>query len=128
LFIGRVKIIYIAIIGFLVTSVFDISINTGGKIAHIGGALFGYFYILRYRTGQDMTRGINRLLEWLYSLLRPRPKIRITHRKFETDMDYKKRKAEEQEEIDSILDKIAKSGYNSLSAREKEILFRQSKK
>ena len=128
LFFGRVKIIYIAIIGFLVTSVFDFSINTGGKIAHIGGALFGYIYILRYRKGKDMTKGISQLLEWFFSLLRPRPKIRVTHRKSETDLDYNKRKVVEQKEIDHILDKIAKSGYNSLSSNEKEILFKQSEK
>jgi len=128
LFLGRVKIIYIAIIGFLITSVFDFSINTGGKIAHIGGGLFGYLYILRYKQGKDMTRGINRLLEGLFSLLKPKPKIRVTHRKTDTDLDYNARKVDEQKEVDQILDKIAKSGYSSLSAREKEILFRQSKK
>ena len=128
LFIGRVKIIYIAIVGCLVTSVFDFSINTGGKIAHIGGALFGYLFILRYRQGKDMTRGLNRVLEWLVSVFRPRPKIRVTHRKTETDLDYNKRKATEQQEVDRILEKIAKSGYGSLSAGEKEILFKQSKK
>jgi membrane associated rhomboid family serine protease len=128
LFIGRVKIIYIAIIGFLVTSVFDFSINTGGKIAHIGGGLFGYLYILRYKQGKDMTRGINRLLEGIFSFFRPKPKIRVTHRKTSTDMDYNRRKVDEQKEVDRILDKIAKSGYSSLSASEKEILFRQSKK
>jgi membrane associated rhomboid family serine protease len=128
LFIGRVKIIYIAIIGFLITTVFDFSINTGGKIAHIGGALFGYLYILRYKQGKDMTRGINRLLERFFSLFRPRPKIRVTHRGTDLDMDYNQRKADEQKEVDRILEKIAKSGYSSLSAKEKEILFRQSKK
>jgi membrane associated rhomboid family serine protease len=128
LFIGRVKIIYIAIIGFLVTSVFDFSINTGGKIAHIGGGLFGYLYILRYKQGKDMTRGINHLLEWIFSFFKPKPKIRVSHRKANTDMDYNQRKADEQKEVDRILDKIAKSGYSSLSAKEKEILFRQSKK
>jgi membrane associated rhomboid family serine protease len=128
LFIGRVKIIYIAIIGFLITSVFDFSINTGGKIAHIGGGLFGYLYILRYKQGRDMTRGINRLLEGIFSFFRPKPKIRVTHRRTDTDRDYNLRKADEQKEVDRILDKIAKSGYSSLSAKEKEILFRQSKK
>ena len=128
LFLGRVKIIYIAIIGFLITSVFDFSINTGGKIAHIGGGLFGYLYILRYKQGKDMTRGINRLLEGLFSLFKPKPKIRVTHRNTDTDLDYNARKVDEQKEVDRILDKIAKSGYSSLSNKEKEILFRQSKK
>ena len=128
LFIGPVKIIYIALIGFAVTSLFDFSINTGGKIANIGGALFGYLYILRYRSGKDMTKGISRLLDRIFGLFKPRPKVRVTHRRFETDMDYKARKKDEQAEIDRILDKIAKSGYDSLSSKEKEILFRQSKK
>jgi membrane associated rhomboid family serine protease len=128
LFLGRVKIIYIAIIGFLITSVFDFSINTGGKIAHIGGGLFGYLYVLRYKQGKDMTRGINRLLEGLFSLFKPKPKIRVTHRNTDTDLDYNARKVDEQKEVDRILDKIAKSGYSSLSNQEKEILFRQSKK
>ena len=123
-----IQIIYIAIAGFLVTSLFDFSINTGGKIAHIGGALFGYLYILRYRQGKDLTKGINRILQWLLSLIKPKPRIRVTHKNFETDQDYNQRKASEQKEVDQILDKIAKSGYSSLSSKEKEILFRQSKK
>jgi membrane associated rhomboid family serine protease len=93
LFIGRVKIIYIALVGFLVTSLFDFSINTGGKIAHIGGALFGYLYILRYRQGHDMTRILSRLLDRLWGLFKPKPKIKVTHRNYETDLDYNKRKA-----------------------------------
>jgi len=128
LFIGPVKIIYIALIGFAVTSLFDFSINTGGKIAHIGGAVFGYLYILRYRSGKDMTKGLNKLLDRIFNLFKPRPKVRVTHRRFDTDMDYNTRKRDEQAEIDRILDKIAKSGYDSLSSKEKEILFRQSKK
>ena len=128
LFIGRVKIIYIALVGFLITSVFDFSINTGGKIAHIGGALFGYLYIIRYRHGRDMTRGLNHLLYGIFGLFKPKPKIRVTHRGYETDYEYNRRKADEQAEIDRILDKIAKSGYDSLTSQEKDLLFKQSKK
>jgi len=127
MFVGRVKIIYIAIIGFLVTSLFDFSINTGGKIAHIGGALFGFLFILQYRKGRDLTRGLNRFLDAITGLFKPKPKVTVTHRKTENDYDYNKRKKEEQVEIDRILDKIAKSGYDSLTKQEKEILFRQSK-
>ena len=126
-FIGRVKIIYIAIIGFLVTSLFDFSINTGGKIAHIGGALFGFLFILQYRKGRDMTRGLSRFLDAIIGLFKPKPKVTVTHRRSETDYDYNIRKKEEQVEIDRILDKIAKSGYDSLTKQEKDILFRQSK-
>jgi hypothetical protein len=126
LFIGRVKIIYIGIIGFLVTSLFDFSINTGGKIAHIGGALFGFLFILQYRKGRDLTRGLNLFVDAIIGLFKPKPKVTVTHRRTENDFDYNRRKKEEQVEIDRILDKIAKSGYDSLSKQEKEILFRQS--
>ena len=126
LFVGRVKIIYIAIIGFLVTSVFDFSINTGGKIAHIGGALFGYLFTLQYRRGRDLTIGLNRFLSAFFGIFKPKPKVTVTHRKSESDYDFNKRKKEEQIEIDRILDKIAKSGYESLTKQEKELLFRQS--
>ena len=128
LFIGRVKIIYVAIAVFFVSSLIEFSDNTGGKIAHIGGAILGYFFAVRYKQGKDITRGLNRFLEKLFALFRPKPKIRVTHRKSETDLDYNKRKVDEQKDIDRILDKIAKSGYSSLSASEKEILFRQSEK
>ncbi|MFC2081045.1 rhomboid family intramembrane serine protease [Bacteroidota bacterium] len=128
LFIGRVKIVYVAIAVLILSSLIEFSDNAGGKIAHIGGALFGYIYTIRYKQGKDMTRGVNRFLEKLFAILKPRPKIRVTHRKSETDLDYNKRKVDEQKEVDHILDKIAKSGYSSLSAREKEILFRQSQK
>jgi membrane associated rhomboid family serine protease len=128
LFIGRVKIIYVAIAVFILSSLIEFSENAGGKIAHIGGAVLGYIYTVRYKQGKDMTRGISRFLERLFSLFRPRPKIHVSHRRTETDMDYMNRKADEQKEIDRILDKIAKSGYSSLSSEEKEILFRQSNK
>ena len=128
LFLGRVKIIYIAIGVFVLSSLIEFSENAGGKIAHIGGALLGYLYTVRYKQGKDLTRGLNRFLERLFAIFKPRPKIHVTHRKQETDLDYNKRRVDEQKEVDRILDKIAKSGYSSLSAREKEILFRQSKK
>jgi len=121
-----VKIIYIAIIGFLATSLFDFSINTGGKIAHIGGALFGYLFTLQYRKGRDITRGFNRLLTAFFGLFKPRPKVSVSYKKSESDHDFNRRKKDEQAAIDRILDKIAKSGYDSLTKEEKEILFRQS--
>jgi membrane associated rhomboid family serine protease len=128
MFIGPVKIIYVALVGFIVTSLFDFSINTGGKIAHIGGALFGYLYIWRYKKGKDLTRGLNMFLDWFFGLFKPGSRIKVTHRRYEDDMDYNRRKKDEQAEIDRILDKIAKSGYDSLNSKEKELLFRQSKK
>ena len=45
-----------------------------------------------------------------------------------TDEDFNAERAQEQNEIDVILEKIAKNGYSSLNEKEKEFLFRQSKK
>ena len=128
MFFGRVKIIYVALIGFLASSVFEFSINTGGKLAHIGGALFGYLFILRLRQGKDMTKFLNRILTTIAGWFKPKPKIKVSHRNAENDLDYNRRKKNEQAEVDRILDKIAKAGYDSLTKDEKETLFRQSQK
>jgi len=128
MFIGRVKVIYVAIAALVLSTLVDFPTNPGGMLAHLGGAVFGYFFTVKYKQGKDLTRGINRFLEQLFAFFRPKPKIRVTHRKSETDLDYKRRKGDEQKEVDRILDKIAKSGYGSLSSGEKEVFFRQSKK
>lgn len=46
----------------------------------------------------------------------------------ESDWDYNARKQREQDEIDRILDKIRKSGYDSLTKEEKQRLFDSSDK
>ena len=56
LLIGRVKILWIAIGIFILTSVMDFSVNSGGKLAHMGGALFGYLYTVNLRKGRDAAR------------------------------------------------------------------------
>jgi membrane associated rhomboid family serine protease len=127
-FIGPVKIIYVALISFVLSSVLDFSVNTGGKIAHIGGALFGYIFTLRLQKGRDLTMGFARLTDMLVYFLRPRRrKLRVTHKKPMSDYDYNREKAQRQKEVDRILDKISKSGYDSLTSEEKEMLFKMGK-
>ena len=53
--------------------------------------------------------------------------MRVTHKKPVSDYEYNKQKAEVQKEIDRILDKISQEGYNSLTAKEKETLFKHGK-
>ncbi|MBN1388394.1 MAG: rhomboid family intramembrane serine protease [Bacteroidales bacterium] len=125
---GRVKVKYIAIGIFLLTSVFDFSVNTGGKIAHIGGAILGYVYAIRYKQGKDTGRWINRLLDTIATWFKPRKKMEVSYKKPMTDLEYNKIKADHQEKIDKILEKIAKGGYDSLTKEEKEILFKESQK
>lgn len=127
--IGPVKIVYIALVMFILTSLVDFSVNTGGKIAHIGGALMGFLFANYYKQGKDITKGFDRMLDRMATWFKPgKQKLKVTHKKSSNDIEYKKQKANEQQEIDQILDKISKAGYESLSAREKELLFKMSDK
>jgi len=125
LFIGRVKIIYIALIFFALDFIaLGRGSNLGGHIAHIGGAALGYFFAVRYLKGKDITKGINKVIDKMVDLFKLKPKMKVTHNsRHETDHDYNKRKHNEAEEIDRILDKIKQSGYSSLSDEEKKRLF-----
>jgi len=137
LFFGRVKLKYLALITFLITSVFDFSVNTGGKIAHIGGALMGLAYGYGLKNGKDIGAWINSILDFFVNLFRPGKKMKVTYKKSKTafdarqtktDYDYNRVKAERQKAVDYILDKISKGGYDSLTREEKEILFSESQK
>ncbi len=125
---GRVKIKYLALAIFVFTSVMDFSVNSGGKLAHIGGALFGYFYTLNLRKGRDAGKYINSLIDSLVTLFKPGKKMKVTYRKPANEYDYNKIKAEKQTKVNAILDKISKGGYDSLTKEEKETLFRESQK
>ena len=83
-----------------------------------------------FRKGKDPGRWINALLDKLVTIFRPRPKLNVTYRnevRNMSDEEYNKGKAELQREIDRILDKIAQSGYESLTKQEKETLFRMNR-
>jgi membrane associated rhomboid family serine protease len=128
LFLGPVKLKYIAAF-MIVLDIISISgSNAGGHIAHLGGALFGWFFIRQYRQGRDITKGINRMADRMVNLFKPSGKLKVEYRKTRNDYEYNKQKARKQQHIDDILDKISKSGYESLSKEEKEILFKVSKK
>ena len=128
LFIGRIKIIYVALVIFILTSAVDFSVNSGGKLAHIGGALFGYLYTINLKKGRDAGRGINKIIDFFATLFKPAKKMKVTYKKPKTDYDYNKIKADRQERINMILDKISKGGYDSLTKEEKETLFSESQK
>ena len=128
LLIGRIKIKYVALAIFILTSVMDFSVNSGGKLAHIGGALFGYVYTVNLRRGRDLGKGINKTIDFLATLFKPRRKLRVTYKKRSTDYEYNKARIDHQEKINKILDKISKGGYDSLTKEEKDLLFSESQK
>ncbi len=125
---GRIKIKYLALAIFILTSIMDFSVNSGGKLAHIGGALFGYIYTYNLRRGRDLGKGLNKIIDFLVTLFKPRKKIRVSYKKPNTDFEYNKARVEHQERINKILEKISKGGYDSLTKEEKDLLFRESQK
>jgi len=131
MFIGPVKLKYIALVSILIDILSITSSNAGGHIAHLGGALFGYVYITQVKKGRNITKGFDRFMDKIFSLFKPRPKIKVSYKNNSNysnmDMQYNQSKAEKQKEIDRILDKIAQSGYDSLTKSEKEMLFKNSK-
>ena len=125
---GRIKIKYMALAIFVLTSVMDFSVNSGGKLAHIGGALFGYFYIISLKQGHDIGKGFNKIIDFFVTMFKPRKRLKVTYKKVATEYEYNKIKAEHQKRINLILDKISKGGYDSLTKEEKEALFNESQK
>lgn len=126
--IGRIKLIYLALFTFVIDLLAITSENAGGHIAHIGGALFGIWFAARIQRGKDLTAPMNRVVDWVVNLFKPKPKMRVTYKRPETDYEYNARKHREHVDLDTILDKLKRSGYESLSAEEKKKLFDASKK
>lgn len=129
--IGEVKLKYIALF-YIVMDIISIpNGNAGGHLAHLGGAFFGFYFAYQLRKGKDITVGINRLLNYLSALFSGKRKMKVVYKKpgkTKSDMEYNAQKKANQEKIDEILDKISKSGYDSLSKDEKAILFDAGRK
>ncbi len=126
---GRIKIIYIALFIFITDFIaLGGGNNTGGHVAHIGGALFGYLFAMQYLKGRDLTKWFNKLIDRLVNLFKRSPNMRVTYQRGKTDQEYNQSKHNKEVEIDRILDKIKQSGYNSLNEDEKKRLFDASNK
>ncbi|MFN4764273.1 rhomboid family intramembrane serine protease [Gillisia sp. Q332] len=135
LILGSVKFWYIA--AFLVIlDVVQIPFgNAGGHFAHLGGALFGYFYSSQLAKGNDIASGFEKAVIWFLALFegskKSKPIMRTVYKKTghtaSKASSSKISKTEKQEKIDSILDKISKSGYESLTKQEKDFLFNAGK-
>lgn len=130
LFLGPVKIKYIAAVYVIISYLGTTQENAGGNIAHLGGALIGFVYIKQLQAGINWGGWITVTLDWFRDLFKSKPNVKVTYRS--EDRSAKKApnapgKAS-QTEIDAILDKISDRGYESLTKEEKEKLFNASKK
>jgi membrane associated rhomboid family serine protease len=127
-FIGFVKLKHIAIFSVALDIISIPKGNTGGHIAHIGGAIFGYIYIKQLQKGNDFSTGFSNFLERLFNTFKNKSKLKTVHKRARTDYEFNAGKSAQQKEIDKVLEKISKSGYESLSKKEKATLFSASKK
>ena len=128
------------VIGYAALELFSsVSSSMDGiaHLAHLGGMLFGLLLILYWRRhpgsdarfsrnrGQEFFNNMKRNFEQRKKPSQPQTPPHQTPR--ETDMEYNARKQQRQAEVDAILDKIRKSGYDSLTKEEKKRLFEASK-
>jgi len=104
------------------------SLNSGGTVAHIGGYLSGFLYAKQLKIGKDLGSFLDVVLDYLKSV----NKLKTVHKSKSSTMGGKQKKEfnafPQQKQIDLILDKISKSGYDSLTQAEKDFLFRAGKK
>lgn len=116
LFLGDVKLKYLAI-GYIALDLIGIaSVNAGGSFSHLGGALMGFAYIKLLQNGKDWS-----------SMFKRKSKLKVVRNEQAKPSGNSRNTGVNQQEIDAILDKISKSGYDQLSRAEKETLFKASK-
>jgi membrane associated rhomboid family serine protease len=128
LFVGGVKLKYIALLAVLMSFFGITSNNGGGQLAHLGGALAGYYFVVSLRQGRDLTKGINNMLGFfvdVFSARKLKAKPNKSRATAMSDAEFNVNRANKMANIDRILDKIKTSGYESLSADEKKKLFEQ---
>jgi membrane associated rhomboid family serine protease len=128
--IGIVKLWHVAFVILFIDLIQLPLDNTGGHIAHLGGAFFGYMYIKLLQLGNDITKPFSALVDFFVNAFKPKKKTpfkkvhRNTTKKVVNSFSDKD---VTQKQIDDILDKISKSGYDSLTKEEKEFLFKAGK-
>lgn len=137
--IGPVRMKYFALFIVLFDILYVGGSNAGGHLAHLGGALAGWWFVRGINRGYDITHWVNACIDAVGSIFRKRerkprkPKMKVhvnnaagNDRK--TDYDYNARKKAQSDEVDHILEKLKKSGYSSLTDEEKRKLFDASKR
>jgi len=135
--IGRVKLVWLVAVYLFISFLGLVGSNAGGNMAHMGGAILGYFFIKQLQKGNDWSKPVISVLYWFRDLFKPKPKIKVSYRankSKKTDSGNVRKESKttsssrkpNQDEIDRILDKISDSGYESLSKDEKQLLFQAS--
>ena len=130
------------ILGYIAIELFSAMSGPGDGVAHmahLGGMLFGFLLIRYWQKHPDSSAGFGRSrgqeffdnLKRKYDARQNQQHMKAEHTsdpRRETDEEYNARQRKNQEEVDAILDKIRKSGYDSLTKEEKKKLFDQSRR
>lgn len=125
----NLKLRYLAI-GFVLMDIIQIPYgNAGGHLAHLGGAGLGFLYAQRLQNGIDIGLPFERFIAKTTDLFKKKPTLRTVHKKNISRKTKSTMTSDtlHQKQIDSILDKISTSGYESLSQKEKDYLFQAGK-
>lgn len=134
LLIGNVKLWQFTFVILLLDLIQIFTENTGGHIAHLAGALFGFLFIKLLQNGTDLSKIVSFVFDGIANnklgskKAVPFKKVHRNYNPKPTDKVSKiVAKDKTQQQIDEILDKISKSGYDSLTKDEKEFLFKAGK-
>jgi len=142
LLVGNVKLWHLTAVILLLDIMQVLLENSGGHIAHIAGAVFGIIYIKLLQSGTDLSKIVTNSINFFANLGQPtkgttfkkvhvNPKKPAAKRGTSVSGLAMQRKVvikdKTQQQIDEILDKISQSGYDSLTAEEKEFLFKAGK-
>jgi len=144
LLIGYVKLWHIALVFLLVDLLYfrqvinryedvdNILQRLGGRASHLSGALFGFLFVVLLKRGTDVTKIISKITDFVTGFFSKKPKKKYTpfkevhiNKKTTSKTSPKFEKDKNQQQIDEILDKISRSGYDSLTKEEKDFLFKQ---
>jgi membrane associated rhomboid family serine protease len=139
LFFGPVRIKYIVFFFIILSVAQAAGENAGGHLAHIGGAVMGFVYVKLLQGGTDLGRPLYWIADGWSNLLKPKPAVKVSYRQRSSASTQTSSYATsssssssistpDQDEVDTILDKISRSGYESLTREEKQKLFRASQR
>ena len=121
----RFKLKYLGIAMIVLDLPGLLSANSGGTVAHIGGYAMGFYFAYQLQKGREIGQFLDNILDYLSNKKRPLKKAYRKKPKKNTPKPKKNQNAfTHQKQIDLILDKIGKSGYESLTQEEKDFLFR----
>lgn len=130
LFLGDISLKWIAVAMVLMALLGIGASNTGGDIAHLGGALVGLWFAYAFKRGHDITSWINATLDTLASVVRRKPS-QVGGPVGGTAYRNKRQASSDEPteaDLDRVLDKIRRSGYSSLTDDERDTLFRASRR